>query len=82
MKRQRTPRQIIESEKRMAILKDCYQLTRTLAIGILYDDFDFSEEDALRFLDSFDFHVKKIGENVDNIEEVKANIKELFGIEI
>lgn len=82
MKRQRSPREIIESEKRTAILKDCYQLMRVIAIGILYDDFGFSEEDALKFLDAFDFHIEKIGENTDSIEGIKANLKEIFGIEI
>ena len=82
MKRQRSPREIIEHERRLAYLKNCYQLTRTLAVAILYDRFEFTEEQARWFLEDFDFLAECVGMGEDDLVKIKENIKAVIGVDL
>jgi len=74
--------ELIKREKEKAYISKVYSLTKALAVAVLYDRFDFTEEKAKDFLEDFDFLVEAVGYGEDNLQTIKANIKEYIGVEV
>lgn len=80
--KQRTPAELIRQEKEKAYIGKVYSLTKALAVAVLYDRFDFTEEQAQDFLADFDYLVQSVGYGDDNLETIRKNIKEYIGADV
>ena len=72
------------SQKEMSrrIAREAHDTCLALSIAILSDVFGYGDKRIKRFTDAYNQLAESIHIGQDTVEQIKANVKEMYGIEV